>query len=76
MIDGLIDISVTHQVAVLSAIALVCVAGIFAFFVLQLLVYPVMCEVWNSRSCAGESDAALELMSSLQALHFAGNSKS
>ena len=76
MIDRLIDISVSHQVAVLSAIALVCVAGVFTLFVAQLLVYPVMCEVWNSRSCAGESDAALELMSSMQALHLAGNFKS
>ena len=58
MINRLIDFSVSHQLAVPTAIALACAAGIFRSFVLGLVVYPAVYEGWNSGSGAHESEAA------------------
>ncbi len=55
---------------VMKRIAAPMVGGIFTSFVLELLVYPAIYEVWKGRSCAEESEAAAELANTSSALNF------
>jgi Cu(I)/Ag(I) efflux system membrane protein CusA/SilA len=56
---------------VMKRIAAPIVGGIFTSFVLELLVYPAIYEVWKCRSCADRSEAALELVTPSPALNLA-----
>jgi copper/silver efflux system protein len=47
---------------VMKRIAAPMVGGIFTSFILELLVYPAIYEVWRGRSCVEQSDARLELV--------------
>jgi copper/silver efflux system protein len=59
---------------VMKRIAAPMVGGIFTSFVLELLVYPAIYEVWKGRSCAEKSEAAaLELVTPSPALKFASD---
>jgi Cu(I)/Ag(I) efflux system membrane protein CusA/SilA len=58
---------------VMKRIAAPMVGGIFTSFLLELLVYPAIYEVWKGRSCAEESEAALELVTASSALNLASD---
>ncbi len=58
---------------VMKRIAAPMVGGIFTSFVLELLVYPAIYEVWKGRSCAEQSEAASELATPSPALNLASD---
>jgi copper/silver efflux system protein len=58
---------------VMKRIAAPMVGGIFTSFVLELLVYPAIYEVWRSRSSVEKSEVALEFVTSSPALNLAKN---
>jgi len=55
---------------VMKRIAAPMVGGIFTSFVLELLVYPAIYEVWKGRFGAEKSEAALELVTPSPVLNF------
>lgn len=61
---------------VMKRIAAPMVGGIFTSFVLELLVYPAIYEVWKHRSCARASEAEVDLVTASPALNLAMDSRS
>jgi Cu(I)/Ag(I) efflux system membrane protein CusA/SilA len=58
---------------VMKRIAAPMVGGIFTSFVLELLVYPAIYEVWKGRYCVEKSQAALELVTPSPAMDLASD---